>query len=49
MRVMMVRFVELNGLALGLADVSSLASFVGPWEVCDGDDEEGVAGKDNIS
>jgi len=33
----------LNSLALSLADGSPLAALDGPWEVRDGDDEEGVA------
>lgn len=39
--------VYLDGFALGLA--SPLASLLGPWEVCDGNDEEGVAGSKNVS
>ena len=35
--------VDLDGLALGLADGSPLAALDGPWEVRNGDDEEGVA------
>ena len=38
-------FEVLDGLALGLADSSLLAALVGPREVCDGDDEERVAGR----
>ena len=38
---------RLDGLALGLGDGSLLASFLGPWEVCDGDDKEGVAAEEN--
>lgn len=34
----------LDGLALGLGDDACLAALVGPGEVGDGDDEEGVAG-----
>lgn len=34
---------SLDGLALGLG-AARLAALVGPWEVGDGDDEEGVAG-----
>lgn len=38
----------LDGLTLGLADTSALASLLGPWEVCDGNDEERVAAEENI-
>jgi hypothetical protein len=34
---------DLDGLALGLGDGSPLAALDGPWEVCDGNNEEGVA------
>jgi len=30
----------LDGLTLGLANASAFAALLGPWEVCDGDDEE---------
>jgi hypothetical protein len=34
-----------NGLSLGLGRFSLLAALDGPWEVCDGDDKEGVSVK----
>jgi len=34
---------DLDSLTLGLRDGSPLAALDGPWEVCDGNNEEGVA------
>jgi len=39
----------LDGLALGLLGLPQLAALDGPWEVCDGDDEERVAARIRIS
>jgi len=38
-----VRGNALCRLALALGDGAPLAALDGPWEVCDGNDEEGVA------
>jgi hypothetical protein len=40
---------DLDSLALGLADLSPLAALDRPGEVRDGNDEEGVAAKTNVS
>jgi hypothetical protein len=40
---------DLDGLALGLGDASPLAALDGPWEMCDGDNEEGIAASKHMS
>jgi hypothetical protein len=40
---------DLDSLTLGIGDSSPLAALNRPWEVSDGDDEEGVAAKTHVS
>ena len=40
---------DLNGLALGLHELSRLAALFGPWEVQNGNNEEGVAVRETRS
>lgn len=35
----------LGSLTLGLGNATTLRSLLRPWEVCGGDDKEGVSGK----